>query len=324
MLLVSSIAQDVLLDDQQVLVKTIESLDTNNTNNNLSLINNFCHKNLRGQIFLTTELCLQRKLASLATKIINRLVIAAPDTKRILMVTFSHLINLISTWTSHCPEAKSALVSNVASSSLGQILVQVINDDNLGDKIIRERIWIPTCFRIITASLTNIECRSWLIRTPKFLNNRALTDLDQDGRQPILEILWLDLLLSLTSFKDGQAWLGKNNELIDVLVEKATVQSSALPSLAILRNLAFHPGARAKLLLLPNYMSLLAQCLKSSETRQKLALTSIWALAANCHKAKVELAKVGITKHLEQLCNSENMNENSLLMTTYAVLNTLT
>ena len=81
-----------------------------------------------------------------------------------------------------------------------QILVDIINNDNLGDTIIRSRIWIPNCFRIITASLTSVECRSWIIRTPRFLNGRCIKDLDQTNPDENLEVLWLDLLLSLTSF----------------------------------------------------------------------------------------------------------------------------
>ena len=81
-----------------------------------------------------------------------------------------------------------------------QILVDIINNDNLGDTIIRSRIWIPNCFRIITASLTSVECRSWIIRTPRFLNGRCINDLDQTNPDENLEVLWLDLLLSLTSF----------------------------------------------------------------------------------------------------------------------------
>ena len=111
-----------------------------------------------------------------------------------------------------------------------------------------------------------------------------------------MEVFWLDLLLSLTTYADGQMWLAKNNELVDLLVDKA---HDNLPALAILRNLSFHPSGRAKLLLLPNYLGLLHQCLqnenaaggKNEEIKARLAWTSIWALVANCHKAKVTLNK---------------------------------
>merc|ERR1712228_1138901 len=77
-------------------------------------------------------------------------------------------------------------------------------------------------------------------------------------------------------------------------------------NLAILRNLTFHPGGRAKLLLLPNYISLLNQCLKNGPSAsRRLTLVSLWSLAANCHKAKVELARHGIMKTLEEVVSED-------------------
>ena len=161
-------------------------------------------------------------------------------------------------------------------------------NSNLGDSLIRTKFWVPYAFRILTASLTTIECRSWLIRNPRFIQAQCSQDLDSE----VMEIFWLDLLLSLTTYADGQMWLAKNNELVDLFVDKA---HDNLQALAILRNLSFHPSGRAKLLLLPNYLGLLQQCLqngeKNEEIKARLAWTSIWALAANCHKAKVTLNK---------------------------------
>ena len=68
----------------------------------------------------------------------------------------------------------SALAVNVSmdkgkASSLMQVLLDLINNVNLGDNLIRSKIWIPNSFRILTASLTSVECRSWIIRSNKFL-----------------------------------------------------------------------------------------------------------------------------------------------------------
>ena len=103
-------------------------------------------------------------------------------------------------------------------------------------------------------------------------------------------------------------------------MEKAK-HSGSLPSLAILRNLSFHAG-RAKLLLLPNYLSLLNQCLTESGTKLRLCLTSLWALSTNCHKAKVVLARQGIPQKLENLQNSESLSQEdqTLLSTTISVV----
>ena len=192
----------------------------------------------------------------------------------------------LATWFKHSFQPVNVWVEKGKAASLMSILADLITNDNFGDQLIRNKFWVPYAFRILTASLTSIECRSWLIRNPRFIQRQCSQDLDSEE----LQVYWLDLLLSLTSFSDGQMWLAKNNELLDLLVDKA---HDNLPALAILRNLSFHPSARPKLLLLPNYLGLLAQCLqcseKTEEIKTRLAWTSIWALAANCHKAKVIL-----------------------------------
>ena len=195
-----------------------------------------------------------------------------------------------------------------------QLIVDIMTNDHFGDDLIRARLWIPNGFRIITASLTSVECRSWMIRSSKFLNGRCVRDLEQATNDPIMEVLWLDLLLSLTTYSDGQSWLAKTADLVDLLVDKA-MHNNSLPSLAILRNLSFHPGGRAKLLLLPNFLSLLSQSLRKDGAPLRLALATIWALAANCHKAKVALAKSGISRIIEEI-----QGQDSLVGQVYAVV----
>ena len=119
-------------------------------------------------------------------------------------------------------------------------------------------------------------------------------------------------------FQDGQSWLAKNGDIIDILVDRS-IHSESLQCLAILRNLSFHPNGRAKLLSLTNFLSLLSQCLgqTTEDRRQRLGLVSIWALAANCHKAKVILARENIPMQLENLQQSGNFSpENCPLIST--------
>ena len=84
------------------------------------------------------------------------LIICGQDKKRNFMVLICDVLTLITTLVVNCSEAKSALAINVSmekgkSSSLMQVLLDLINDVNLGDNLIRSRIWIPNSFRIITA-----------------------------------------------------------------------------------------------------------------------------------------------------------------------------
>ena len=70
MLLVSCIAQEVMLEETQILAKSVDALEKLNTktNSHLMLLNNVCHKNKRGQRFLIEDLNLHRRLVHLSTK----------------------------------------------------------------------------------------------------------------------------------------------------------------------------------------------------------------------------------------------------------------
>ena len=292
----SKLTQEAVMEERELVTETVLQIqDKPKINEALAFLNNFCYANQAAQLFLVEDLSIHRTLVPITVKLCQQLVIAGQDVKRNLMVTITNVLTLLTTLTADCQAAKAILPFNIwvekgKSSCLMQILIDLVTNDNLGDNLIKSKVWIPYALRIITASLTSVECRSWLIRHPKFLNRQCSRDLDITDDATVPEVLWLDLLLSLTTYPDGQMWLAKNNELVDQLVDKAREN---LPALAILRNLSFHPSGRAKLLLLPNFLGLLPRCIarNEDETRVKLALTSIWALAANCHKAKVVLNK---------------------------------
>ena len=321
LLLISTVAQQLLLEEGNLLLQAVEGFDKINrqTINAILLLNNFAMKNHPGQVFLAEGLTLHRKLVPLMTNLCSRFIIANTEVKRDLSLLICHAISLMTTWAAHCTEAKSVFSVNIGSiegrktsTNLIQILIDIINNDSLGDFPIRQKIWIPKAFRLIMASLSSVECRSLAIRIPKFLNGRCLRDLDQTNPVISLQVLWLDLLYSLTYYTEGQCWLAKAKDLVNVLVEKALHQN-CLTSLAILRNMTFQRG-RTQLLLLPNYLTLLQQALEPNPEcppKQRLALTSIWALAANSHKAKVAFQASGLTQSLQELCQKENDKSNS-------------
>ena len=109
MLLVSSIAQDVMLEEVQILAKIVDSLEklTTKSNHHLMLLNNFCYKNQRGQQFLITDLNLHRRLVHLSVKVISQLVISGQDRKRNLLALICDFLSLLATLVANCHEAKS-------------------------------------------------------------------------------------------------------------------------------------------------------------------------------------------------------------------------
>ena len=147
MLLISAIAQDVMLEQKLVLAKLCETLDNNKkTCEKLRLLSNFLFKNPKGQRFVIEELSLHRKLVSLANKIIGQYIIAGADAKKSLTVVICEILTLITNMISKCQESKSVLASNVAmeqrgkSSSILQVCYIILLDillltDTRGQKI---------------------------------------------------------------------------------------------------------------------------------------------------------------------------------------------
>jgi hypothetical protein len=75
-------------------------------------------------------------------------------------------------------------------------------------------------------------------------------------------------------------------------------QQFSLAALAILRNVAFHPSGRVKLLLDKNVLSMVsgrvsAAC-DSDEQAVTLVLSLVWALAHNNHRAKVSIELISV------------------------------
>ena len=88
----------------------------------------------------------------------------------------------------------------------------------------------------------------------------------------------------------------------------------SLSSLAILRNVAFYPNGRVKVLLDKNVLSTLARLVDLTETEPEMSnivLSLIWALAHNNHRAKVVLQQSGVTKRVREEVHRREMKRRS-------------
>jgi hypothetical protein len=83
--------------------------------------------------------------------------------------------------------------------------------------------------------------------------------------------------------------------------------------LAILRNVAFHPNGRVKILLDKNVLSLLENVLGTTNdvTTETIVLSLVWALAHNNHRAKIVLQQSGVTKRVREECHRREMKRRS-------------
>ena len=194
----------------------------------------------------------------------------------------------------------------------------------------------PSCFRIVMSSMTNKDCRLNIVRN-KFPENclkfieyerdqrdtkhkrKTATEVTLSSKRRNFSILWFDFLLSFTTFPDGQLWLGSEARILDTLVDiaaadlysdKSRLDLSGLAALAILRNVCFNSVNRTRLLLSKKFLNLLAKKVVvtkqdlniTNHTKQaeNIALSAIWALSANNHKAKVAFSEAGITNLLNE------------------------
>jgi hypothetical protein len=83
--------------------------------------------------------------------------------------------------------------------------------------------------------------------------------------------------------------------------------------LAILRNVAFHPNGRVKILLDKNVLSLLENVLATTNdvTTETIVLSLVWALAHNNHRAKIVLQQSGVTKRVREERHRREMKRRS-------------
>jgi hypothetical protein len=321
----------------------------------LSLLNNFCYENSKGKEDLITR-GIMEKLLNIWTILIKLPNPSSPPID-LVKTSITAILKLLTSMTCDCEQAKSALVKNSIISSEGTVskenpqqnlLHHFLNicKSDWRDPIIKlfqsmegqtyfTRVAYPLAFRIIMSSLTNKDCRLNILRN-KFPDNclqfieyerdqkqgnqkrKTATEVILSSTRRNFAILWFDFLLSLTTFPDGQSWLGTKRELLDILIDIAStdlypdtpkIDLTGLAALAILRNVSFNSSNRARLILSKKFLRLLAdkvlitkqdQSSKSEDNKQaeNIALSAVWALSANNHKAKVAFSDAGITKLL--------------------------
>ena len=323
----------------------------------LSLLNNFCHENRKGKNDLIIR-GIMEVLLNLWTSLIKPNNPSSPplDLVKSSITTF---LKLLTTLTCDCDQAKSALVKNfiisnensVSKENPQQNLLQHLlsvcksNENDPSIKLFQSiegqlffsRVAYPLSFRIVMSSLTNKDCRLSVLRNkfpenciefmeyerdqrevPQKRNNA--TDVISSSKKRNIAILWFDFLLSLTTFADGQSWVGSKQQLVDLFVDiaaknlysdKSKMDLSGLAALAILRNVSFNSANRARLLLSKKFMQLLAEKVLTTKqehnhiTQEKkqaenIALSAIWAMSANNHKAKMAFSDSGVTKLLTE------------------------
>ncbi|CAB4057205.1 unnamed protein product [Lepeophtheirus salmonis] len=127
-------------------------------------------------------------------------------------------------------------------------------------------------------------------------------------------ILTLDLLLTVTSFQDGQIYVpSKCQGVMDYLLLSLVRNRNDIVSIAILRNISFHSSNRARMLFCKNFLLILRDIFLNASTLNDSKLLEIcfqivWSICHNSLKAKGTLRNAGVTESIEDLFNRSKVH----------------
>ena len=295
---------DALINKIQTVKKsklTLESLAQN-----LGLLTNFCYNNLEAKEAL--NLChVLGVVQPLFVHLLRPGVVFQVYPSDLCKVA----LDFATTFTANSNTVKSSLSKSCpGQDALLQVFVDVCTGSAVHAKVNRlffEQFVYPTCFRLVLSCLTSHACRAFVLRKNLKMLQQTV-DVLEAQTQPKKMVLHLDLLLSFTAFPEGQLWVGKHKELVDILTRMASDFDShgtlGLASLAVVHNLSFHPVCRTRLLLSPTLMSGLKRWLVvDAQGRNKvrnLALRMVWNLAANSHKGKSALIGANVNQVIHE------------------------
>lgn len=168
--------------------------------------------------------------------------------------------------------------------------------------------------RNMSSLLSNLalsaECRGVLWKT-NFFHPFATLKPIKSGAHPRhkaitrgVTLCWLNVLVSVTFFTDGQQGVVKTPGVVEVLLEMSTAQNRQLQekALLVLRNLCFHGASKPVLLVNEKLLSLLVEFITDNSIYLRaLCLSALCSLLHNCQKAKVSLKKTGVVKKLDEI-----------------------
>jgi len=169
---------------------------------------------------------------------------------------------------------------------------------------------LKAVFNLLSNLALSAECRGVMWKTNFLQSFSSLKPLKSSAHLKHRSITrgvtlcWLNLLVNVTFFTDGQQGVVKTPGAVEVLLELSGAQNKQLQekALLVLRNLCFHGASRPVLLVNEKLLSLLVDfTTDSSVYLRALCLSALCSLLHNCQKAKVSLKKTGILKKLDEI-----------------------
>ncbi|KAL3273445.1 hypothetical protein HHI36_014889 [Cryptolaemus montrouzieri] len=244
-------------------------------------------------------------------------------------VSSINVLKMLSTFTTNCPFACQSLPytspvagtgprKSASSLSLLHVLVEKISREM--DMLSKTHDILPLrlCFNILSNSSSVLECRVCITKSNLFQGLNKLHPALTKRQKPweMVELIWLEYLQVFTVYPEGQMYLGKLPDVLDLIIilTQSLKEKNRRAALTILQNIAFYTPNRTRLLTTPNFISTLREKLESGSNREKIiVINTIWALAANNMKAKTVLKSARLdTKLNEALKKIQILNDNSV------------
>ncbi|XP_040841051.1 rotatin isoform X2 [Ochotona curzoniae] len=219
-------------------------------------------------------------------------------------------------WSSSGQHPAAAAHRGAASSSLMLCILKLASQMPLENSTLQQMV-----FMFLSNLALSHDCKG-VIQKSNFLQNFLSLTLPKgsSGHLSNLTVLWLKLLLNMSSGEDGQQMILRLDGCLDLLTEMSKYKHRTSPyiPLLIFHNICFSPANKPKILANEKVITVLTACLESENANaQRIAAASLWALSYNYHKAKTTLRNPSIKRRVDEAYslakkNFSDSEENSL------------
>ncbi|KAL1501895.1 hypothetical protein ABEB36_007134 [Hypothenemus hampei] len=173
------------------------------------------------------------------------------------------------------------------------------------------------CFDILQHCTEYLECRIIISKTNLFQSIQKLHPAMTKRQRPWdrVENIWLEFLQMFTIYPEGQSLIGKNPDLLELLMMLANTSNepNRKLSLLVLRNVTFYQSNRPRLLSSNDFLHLLQVKLVSGDQEEKKTIAVImWSMAANNQKGKLAFKTAKLDLKLENAIKCFKLKGNEL------------
>ncbi|XP_008562647.1 PREDICTED: rotatin [Galeopterus variegatus] len=221
-------------------------------------------------------------------------------------------LQLLCVYTAHFPHGCSSLCwsssgqypvqaahRGAPSSSLMLCILKLASQTPLENSMVQQ-----TVFKFLSNLALSHDCKG-VIQKSNFLQNFLSLTLPKGGNKHLsnLTILWLKLLLNVSTREDGQQMILRLDGCLDLLTEMSKYKHKSSPyiPLLIFHNICFNPANKPKILANEKVITVLAACLESkNQNAQRIGAAALWALIYNFQKAKTILKNPSIKRRVDE------------------------